>query len=1846
MMNGGKKNMSTYRLTNVTHSEVAHCLPLPSLPTSFGASNPALYLFDEESATKVRAINDSAVLAHAGKIAELLKSTDISYLSLRDKDKHLAPGVTSEPGSLLDAVLQYEPDAFSCAPPASRRRITRVTVGGTPSVVKASPHLAALQSENHAGTSSPAPPYDNRNSSPKLVIKPPAPVFENHVGASSHVPQASPRPASQSSPRAYEDVHTANRKTRMQRKSNSKAKADENEFKSSNPADYGTIVKGLCDLLDELFERTDAPGEDEGEESGTFLSLAEIKTVAEDVADLRAKNALQHVPTERLIKLLSLLDRHIQRSQLRDIDDEDDVDGESFVLVMSALEAVQISLLIMTVRSMPKQLYKEEIIDHIIEFSRYQIVHTVFSAYDPVYRQLHKKSGGELDEDDDDDDDDENGGKKGRRKGKATRAKKNAPTRVSGSVSNVLHKLCSILGLLKDLLAVERLLDSTVLQLTKTVLATFSVDNIQLLQLKAIGVACMVFDVYPQHRTIIFDEIISQWWKLPSSKRSLRTFQLQDEDASKQIQMLTALLIQLVQCSVSLPNLEAAAPDPKPESASAENPSARTVKCFEPAMDSCTYFWKLVLQRWAAPKGQEGADIKAIVENIVVDLLSTLNVPEYPAASLLLQVLCILLFGAVGIKAKDAVVRGTAIDLLGQIAARLKQDAVSSSNEKLWILQEIHGKGIHAEDEAAKKACVVCSKGKGNLVMVPCDGCHRWFHADCVGVIGHDLLGRGWLCHYCLCKRQLSSLRSEVKPQITGGPSLPRNKKVEEVDNSKEGIAVVQQILLNYLQEAATGDSVSAYAHRFYICQWFRDDGQAIENLQLYHSRSIAKAPLQDFGSAPAPLSRNVILRIAGALGQQRPLARGFDRILERLLASLQENSPTPRAKALRAVSAVVEVDPDVLGDERVQRAVEGRFLDSAISVREAAMELVGRHIVSRPDFAVKYFEKIAERIMDTGVSVRKRVIKIIRDVCMSNIGFAKATDGCVRIISRINDEESSIQDLVGKTFFELWFEETSNSSAQYVADGSFVPLEIAERTQQLVDVLRSLPTNQSMVSIIKRSLALDFCPQAVKNSATSSVTQAAVRHRCELMCKCLLESILKVEETATEDTEIRALPYVLALHAFCTVDPTLCAPAADPSRYAVTLQPYLKTQVDSRDAAQLLQSIVFVIDTVLPLLRRPPQSFVEELERDLRQLIVRYSFSTVVYACIKCLCSLSKVAVKGVTSYELLVSRFFKFLDSWRKTSYQPSEKPNVLRYLFCLGVLVRFGSDLLDFMEDNDVNMQQILSLYKFYMVSPDFDVKAKALQAVGFVFIAKPDCMMEKEMGKLIEDSLSTNAHPRLKMQMLRNFSDYLVDVEEMMGATESAPEVEKREARGNAVPVAAGAGDSNICGGIIQLHWDIILERCLDRSDHVRLACLKVVEIVLRQGLVHPMTCVPQLIALEVDQHEANAKLAHRLLMNLNEKYPSFFESRLGDGLQLSFVFINSGASSADNALNPSKPPDGKVIEQSTAKSAKAGIARIYKLIRGSRPSRNKFLSSVIRKFDNAATGTPSSVPFLVYCAEVLSALPFGLPDEPLYIVYTINRAVQVRGGVLEANMKAAISDGHLGVVAKQVLGVMAAEKEQEGEEAYNVNAAEEEIPKSSNDLVDNTEGIPDEVLDKLRLDCNAAMSLALLLRLKRHLKIVYSLNDARCQAYAPSETIKPGDVLSRRDIKEFSTRELPIEPPTTVRQMLEQYQAFKRLLKEDAMDYSTYTANIPTKKRGRAAAVANHGETVDGGQANGYTPPTRTLRKKTAASIVDEPGSESGEETDEEWGGVGGKKRKRAAGTGAKGRGSRKSVGVL
>ncbi|KAI8010875.1 Sister chromatid cohesion protein SCC2 [Camellia lanceoleosa] len=228
-------------------------------------------------------------------------------------------------------------------------------------------------------------------------------------------------------------------------------------------------------------------------------------------------------------------------------------------------------------------------------------------------------------------------------------------------------------------------------------------------------------------------------------------------------------------------------------------------------------------------------------------------------------------------------------------------------------------------------------------------------------------------------------------------------------------------------------------------------------------------------------------------------------------------------------------------------------------------------------------------------------------------------------------------------------------------------------------------------------------------------------------------------------------------------------------------------------------------------------------------------------------------------------------------------------------------------------------------------------------------------------------------------------------------------------------------------------------------------LQIVEIVLRQGLVHPTTCVPYLIALETGPEEANSMLAHHLLMNMNEKYLAFCESRLGDGLQMSFIFIRSMV---------------EVLKIQTQKS-------------NSR-----------------------------YCTEILALFPFTLPDELLYLIYAMNRVIQVIAGTLEANMKAFLHSL------------------QEDAKIVHVSVDSNLCSRSPC----NSRGISEDDLQKIQL----------LLKLKRHLKIVYGLNDTRCQEFSPNEPLKLGEALPKQNIP-FNTNETHIDLPINHQEVLQRYQ---------------------------------------------------------------------------------------------------------
>lgn len=166
---------------------------------------------------------------------------------------------------------------------------------------------------------------------------------------------------------------------------------------------------------------------------------------------------------------------------------------------------------------------------------------------------------------------------------------------------------------------------------------------------------------------------------------------------------------------------------------------------------------------------------------------------------------------------------------------------------------------------------------------------------------------------------------------------------------------------------------------------------------------------------------------IAQYLASKRPFSQSFDRYLRRIILVVREPAIAIRTKAMKCLTSIVEVDPSILKRKDMQVGVSQKLLDNAISVREAAVDLVGKYVLSSPDLIDQYYEMLSKRILDTGVSVRKRVIKILRDICIEYPDFNKIPEICVKMIRRVNDEEG-IQKLVTEVFMRMWFTPCANS--------------------------------------------------------------------------------------------------------------------------------------------------------------------------------------------------------------------------------------------------------------------------------------------------------------------------------------------------------------------------------------------------------------------------------------------------------------------------------------------------------------------------------------------------------------------------------------------------------------------------------------------------------------------------------------------------------------------------------------------------------------------------------------------------------------------------------------------------
>uniref|UniRef100_A0A665VA22 Nipped-B protein n=1 Tax=Echeneis naucrates TaxID=173247 RepID=A0A665VA22_ECHNA len=1372
------------------------------------------------------------------------------------------------------------------------------------------------------------------------------------------------------------------RKMKMKEKQK-KRKAYEPKLTQEELMDSSTFKRFLAsiDNILENLEDVDFTTMDDDEiPQELLLGKHQLNELGSESAKIKAMGISSRIPSDKLVKLLNILEKNIQDgSKLstmmnhdHDAEDEERLWRDLIMeRVTKSADACLTALNIMTSAHMPKAVYIEDVIERVLQYTKFHLQNTLYPQYDPVYR-VDPHGGGML-------------------SSKAKRAK--CSTHKQRVIVMLYNKVCDIVSNISELLEIQLLTDTTILQVSSMGITPFFVENVSELQLCAIKLVTAVFSRYEKHRQLILEEIFTSLARLPTSKRSLRNFSFghqvgryifmkpllnsSDQDGEPMyIQMVTALVLQLIQCVVHLPSDK----DTFEEYDTKVDQDVLITNSYETAMRTAQNFLSVFLKKCGSKQGEE--DYRPLFENFVQDLLSTVNKPEWPAAELLLSLLGRLLVHQFSNKQTEMALRVASLDYLGTVAARLRKDAVTSKMDQRSI--------------------------------------------------------------------------DRILQQSPGS------------DETQQ----LQKALLDYLEENAETDASLVFARKFYIAQWFRDATTEAEKSMRnqnpkdedssdgpQHAKEVeSTGEIMQRAEKRKKFLRNVIKTtpahfatlkmnsdtvdyedsclIVRYLASMRPFAQSFDIYLTQILRVLGESAIAVRTKAMKCLSEVVAVDPSILARSDMQRGVHGRLMDNSTSVREAAVELLGKFVLSRPQLTEQYYDMLIERILDTGISVRKRVIKILRDICLEQPTFSKITEMCVRMIRRVNDEEG-IKKLVNETFQKLWFTPTPAHDKE----------TMTRKILNITDVVAAC-----------RDTGYDWFEQLLQNVCW--------------VCLLFFFGLFVCLNKGVNSTRLVAC--ITTLYLFSKIRAQLMV------KHAMTMQPYLTTKCNTANDFMVICNVAKILELVVPLMEHPSETFLATIEEDLMKLIIKYGM-TVVQHCVSCL---GAVVNKVTHNYKFVWACFNRFYG--KVSSLFPNEMTfenvtNYLMYAFCVSCI-------------QVVIKEKVLELLLYFTKHEDEEVKTKAIIGLGFLVIMHPSQMFVPEVKTLYNGILADSSSSiNLKIQILKNLQTYLQEEDtRMQEADREWKKLSKQEDLKEMGDISSGMSSS-----IMQLYLKQVLEAFFHTQSSVRHFALNVIALTLNQGLIHPVQCVPYLIAMGTDPEPSMRNKADQQLVEIDKKYTGFIHMKAVAGMKMSY--------NLQQAIDLSHKSIIRGFRQDETHSALC--SHLFTMIRGNRQHRRAFLISLLNLFDDSAK---TEVNMLLFIADNLACFPYQSQEEPLFIMHHIDITLSVSGSNLLQTFKEV---GFL-LQARKYYDESTESSESDSDlEDLDV----EDVEKVMRLLPDN----PTSLLDF----ANAVQGILLLLVLKQHLKNQYGFSDSKIQKYSPTESAKVYDkAVNRKSNIHFHPRQ--------------------------------------------------------------------------------------------------------------------------
>ncbi|KAI9679278.1 MAG: Sister chromatid cohesion protein 2 [Caeruleum heppii] len=1136
------------------------------------------------------------------------------------------------------------------------------------------------------------------------------------------------------------------------------------------------------------------------------------------------------------------------------------------------------------------------------------------------------------------------------------------------ALTTVLTQSDKTLRLLTDLLQHEEVSETVITTIEFVTTGLIFVENahsekdsilgvqkFETLRVTAMGALIEIFANCPDQRTFIIDEILTSLERLPVTRQAARHLKLLE---GGNIQLVSALIMRLVQTStlvappaqerglkpLSLANgsVDEGSDDEEAQPAvperkinvvidikreDAKDPAflrEDLAQMCQPLLDSAQRTAHHVIQflvTRALKSTKTGDDpYRVLLDIFAEDFVTVLNYSDWPAAELLLRTLLTSMVNITEGDKSSAPAKNMALDLMG-----LMGSAISD-------------------------------------VIVQTRTLSKSFERSNQGLDGY-----------------LSQL---IEEYLEG--------------DSRESELLVWQgpygAALASLRSNRTDDGRIASAEGYLISQWAsrvcavldgtenENDGdrtiETFSDVMIRLKRMIRDIRQVDVTSNLDPVSSN-----QGRLGYALvlltlPLCKAFERILLILLNSMNSDQATVRSKSIKSVVQLLEKDPAILDrGSWVMRSIVQRTYDPSPLVRDSAVGLLGKCLALKPDLEVKFWNDVLARTTDTQVGIRKRSMKILKDIYLRDSQKDVRSAIGEALLHRIKDTDDGVSELARQLFEEIWILPFHRPVG---SDEETVQYRLA-LTEQAFLMVQTVQRGESVASVLESLL------QTVLSNESK---QAAANFR---VCKSLVAFMFDETLDVDERSERPARQHILqTLTVFAKANPKLF----DASQLEL-LQPYLGN-LTKNDDLHVYRSIVVIFRWVIPRLSGFKPTFLTAVQGTLLASLSKLGKKEI-NEVVPCLWTINGI-LRNIERLSRTTISCIKGVYAARETdlTQKPELVARVIKYMTIAGLFGKycdFDSDLARFRAEfpwwkgDSVSGLIVTVFAPFTRPKAPKAVRSAALSGLAAICQSWPKEFHREQVYTAYDVAFSQDDRD-LQHIILQGFKDVLVQEERRSDRAQDDSDGDGETGGGRLGGSMTATQHDGIVSSLAQRFLQHIVRIATSTQDGYALSAAEVIASISRQGTLHPKECGAVLVVLETSQNAAIAGLAFREHRALHQKHETLLEKEYMKAVQQAFAYQKDVIGDARGA---------------TTHPYTAKLRPLFEVIKISKGKvRRKFLTNLCTRTDfdlskvDAKDDVPPHLLFTRFLTENLAFFDYAAVDEILHVMSSMERIVAGTG----------------------------------------------------------------------------------------------------------------------------------------------------------------------------------------------------------------------------------------------------------